>query len=84
MSSTYLKAFSNMNYVLQGVVFQTLRVYLEVVTLIRNARKGDPRASLSFAYLLLAAAASASATFTYVAGTCWAHLDATGHAKWCI
>jgi len=36
------------------------------------------------AYLLLAAAAGASATFTYVAGTCWAHLDATGQAKWCI
>jgi hypothetical protein len=36
------------------------------------------------AYLLLAAAACASATFTYIAGTCWAHLDATGHAKWCI
>ena len=32
------------------------------------------------ACLLLAAAACASATFTYVAGTCWAHLDATGHA----
>ena len=32
------------------------------------------------AYLLLAAAACASATFTYVAGTCRTHLDATGHA----
>jgi len=41
-------------------------------------------AFIDVAYLLLAAAACASATFTYVAGTCWAHLDATGHAKWCI
>ncbi len=36
------------------------------------------------AYSLLAAAACASATFTYVARACWAHLDATGHAKWCV